>query len=80
MLGPQEAKEKAETSEHLCKWKREHVGDSHSRHRNVKETLFKAGESFSGIRIWKASHDVRFPGIFTWSTKVQCTEVQLPCS
>lgn len=51
MLGAQEAKEKAESSELSCEGKRKHVGDSHSRHKNVKETLFKAGESFSGIRI-----------------------------
>lgn len=51
MLGAQEAKEKAESSELLYKGKREPVGDSHSRHKNVKETLFKAGESFTGIKI-----------------------------
>ena len=44
-LGPQGAKEKAETSEQLGEEKREHVGDSHSRHRNVKGTLFEAGGS-----------------------------------
>lgn len=58
----------------------EHAGDSHSRCRNVKKSLFKTGQSLSGIRIWKASHDVRFPGIFTWITTVQHTEVQLPYS
>lgn len=51
MLGAQEAKERAESSELLCKGKKEHVGGSHSRYKNVKETLFKAGESLSGIRI-----------------------------
>lgn len=51
MLGAHEAEERAESSELFCKGKKEHVGGSHSRYKNVKETLFKAGESLSGIRI-----------------------------